>query len=235
VSTKLTFGFPRRHYRLIDSTNERARHLAAAGAPGGTVVTADEQTAGRGRQGRSWSAPAGKALLASVILRPLGERHVLLPLAVPVAVCEAAERLASVRCEIKWPNDVWIEGRKCAGILIETKPQDGWAVIGVGVNLSIERSEFPPELRDRATSLGAAATPSAALAVLCERLGDWVDAGAPAVLEAFRARDGLRGRQIHWSQGEGTADGVDENGNLIVVTADGERLGLGAGEVHLRP
>jgi BirA family transcriptional regulator, biotin operon repressor / biotin---[acetyl-CoA-carboxylase] ligase len=234
VRAKPTFGFPRRHYRLIDSTNERARRLAGAGAPGGTVVTADEQTAGRGRHGRSWSAPAGKALLASVIMRALGERHGLLPLAVPIAVCEAAERLASVRCKIKWPNDVWIEGRKCAGILIEAKPQEGWAVIGVGMNLTIERNEFPPELRGTATSLGAASTPSAALAELCGRLGDWLDADPQAVLEAFRARDALWGREIRWSQGEGTADGVDEMGNLIVVTADGERLRLGAGEVHLR-
>ena len=92
----MKFGLPRHHYRLIDSTNERARRLAAAGAPGGMVITAGEQSAGRGRQGRGWSAPAGKALLCSAILRPLTERHKLLPLAVPVAVCEAAEALAPV-------------------------------------------------------------------------------------------------------------------------------------------
>src|SRR3954453_10006644 len=102
------FGSPHRHFRLTDSTNDRARELAEAGAPHGTVVTASEQTAGRGRQGRSWTAPAGGALLYSAILRPLDERHLLLPLAAPVALCEAAEALADgVECGIKWPNDVW--------------------------------------------------------------------------------------------------------------------------------
>jgi BirA family biotin operon repressor/biotin-[acetyl-CoA-carboxylase] ligase len=148
------FGAPHRHFRVTDSTNARARELVEAGAAGGTVVTAAEQTAGRGRQGRSWTAPPGKALLYSAILRPLDERHLLLPLAVPLAVCEAAEELApEVECMVKWPNDVWVDGRKLAGVLIEAKPQDGWAVIGVGLNLSIAPSEFPPDLRETAVSL----------------------------------------------------------------------------------
>ena len=111
----VSFGHPRRHLRITDSTNERARVLVKAGAPSGTVVTAAEQTAGRGRSGRRWSAPAGSALLATAILRPLTERHRLLPLAVPLAVCEAIEGLAPVECAIKWPNDVWVEERKVAG------------------------------------------------------------------------------------------------------------------------
>jgi BirA family biotin operon repressor/biotin-[acetyl-CoA-carboxylase] ligase len=230
----VNLGLPRRHYRLTDSTNRRARDLAAAGAPGGTVVTAAEQTAGRGRQGRSWTAPSGAALLCSIVLRPLAERHKLLPLAVPVAVCEAAEALAPVQCQIKWPNDVWIEGHKCAGVLIEAKPQDGWAVIGVGVNLTIERGEFPVELRETATSLGGGATPDSALEALCDRLGGWLDTAPGEILDAFRARDALRGREVGWNDRTGTADGVDESGNLLVVTPGGERLSLGAGEVHLR-
>ena len=84
-------GRPRVHHRLTDSTNERAKELAAAGAPHGTLVTADEQSAGRGRQGRAWIAAPGSALLLSVVLRDLDERHALLPLATAVAVCEAAE------------------------------------------------------------------------------------------------------------------------------------------------
>jgi BirA family transcriptional regulator, biotin operon repressor / biotin---[acetyl-CoA-carboxylase] ligase len=230
----VTFGFPRRHYRLTDSTNERARELADGGAPAGTVVTAVEQSAGRGRHGRSWTAPAGKALLFSAVLRPLERRHRLLPLAVPLAVCEAAERLAEVDCAIKWPNDVWIEGRKCGGVLIEARPQDDWAVIGVGLNLSIEPAEFPAELRSTATSLGAGIEPEAALAPLCERLVPWVEAEPDTVLPAFRERDALRGRRIGWADGEGTAAGVDDDGNLVVLTAAGDRVSLGAGEVHLR-
>ena len=149
-----SFGTPHRHFRVTDSTNARARELVEAGAPGGTVVTADEQIAGRGRQGRTWTAPPGKALLHSAILRPLDERHLLLPLAVPLAVCATAEELQpGIECRIKWPNDVWVEGRKLAGVLIEAKPQDSWAVIGIGLNLSISPGEFPPDLRDTAISL----------------------------------------------------------------------------------
>ncbi len=150
----MIFGNPHRHFRRTDSTNARARELVEAGASHGTVVTADEQTAGRGRQGRSWTAPPGKALLYSAILHPLDERHLLLPLTVPLAVCEAAEQLEpDVECAIKWPNDIWLDGRKLAGVLIEAKPQDGWAVIGIGLNLSIAPNEFPPDLRETAVSI----------------------------------------------------------------------------------
>ena len=126
----MSFGEPHHHFERIDSTNTRARELAAEGASHGTVVTAGEQTAGRGRQGRTWTAPPGKALLYSAIVRPLDERHLMLPLAVPLAVCAAAEELATnpsigsrekakadtaaanpkpLRCMVKWPNDVLVD------------------------------------------------------------------------------------------------------------------------------
>jgi BirA family transcriptional regulator, biotin operon repressor / biotin---[acetyl-CoA-carboxylase] ligase len=229
------FGRPRHHHRLVDSTNERARELAGAGAPDGTVVTASEQTAGRGRQGRTWSAPAGKALLCSVLLRPIDERHRLLPLSVPLAVCEAAESLGAGACQVKWPNDVWFGGRKLAGILIEAKPPD-WAVIGIGLNLSIEAEEFPEELRATATSIGSRAGPDEALATVCEALGHWVEAPDDEVLAEFERRDALRGREIRWTgagEGSGLAEGVDERGNLLVRVASGETVAVGSGEVHL--
>jgi BirA family transcriptional regulator, biotin operon repressor / biotin---[acetyl-CoA-carboxylase] ligase len=226
-------GSPRVHHRVTDSTNERAKELAATGAPHGTLVTADEQTAGRGRQGRTWTAPPGKALLYSAIVRPLEERHVMLPLAVPLAVCEAAEELnPQLECKVKWPNDIHVEGRKLAGVLIEARPQDGWAVIGVGLNLTIEEEEFPPELQDTATSLREA-TIASALEILNQRLAHWLEAEADEVLTAWRARDALRGREVEWEGGSGVADGVDDRGYLVVVTADGSRVAVGAGEVHL--
>src|SRR4051794_19078620 len=104
----MPFGRPHLHLRSTESTNDRAGELAEAGAPAGTVVTAAEQTAGRGRRGRVWSAPAGAALLLSAILRPLELEHLLLPLAVPVAVCEAVERAGATGARVKWPNDVWL-------------------------------------------------------------------------------------------------------------------------------
>jgi BirA family biotin operon repressor/biotin-[acetyl-CoA-carboxylase] ligase len=230
----VTFGRPHRHFRVTDSTNSRARELAGAGAPGGTVVTAAEQTAGRGRRGRIWTAPAGSALLYSAIVRPLERRHALLPLAAALAACEAAECLESgVECRIKWPNDIWVAERKLAGILIEARPQDGWAVIGVGLNLAIAPEEFPPELRETATSLGSAPSAEAAREALDESLGAWVDATAEEILSGWATRDALRGREISWEGGSGVADGVSETGDLLVLVAGGDRVALGAGEVHL--
>jgi BirA family transcriptional regulator, biotin operon repressor / biotin---[acetyl-CoA-carboxylase] ligase len=234
------FGSPRRHYGVTDSTNERARDLAAAGAPSGTVVTAAEQTAGRGRHGRRWSASAGKALLCSAILAPLDERHRLLPLAVPLAVCDAVESLASHECRVKWPNDVWIAERKVAGVLIEARPPQ-WAVIGIGLNVAIVEDEFPDDLSWPATSVGQGATVAAALAAVCAALGRWVEAPAGEVLDAFRTRDALRGREVSWERaggeapsGSGIAEGIDADGNLLVRTEAGEVHALGAGEVHLQ-
>jgi BirA family transcriptional regulator, biotin operon repressor / biotin---[acetyl-CoA-carboxylase] ligase len=229
-------GSPRVHHRATDSTNERAKELALAGAPHGTLVTADEQSAGRGRQGRSWVAPPGSALLMSLLLRDLGHAQAHLPLAAALAVCDACERSASVRCAIKWPNDVWIDGRKLAGILIEGRPQDGWAVLGIGLNVSTGRDEFPEELRGRATSLAAEAggAPSREevrvnlLAALEQRLAEPPE----RIVAEWGERDALRGSQVRWQQGEGIARGIDHSGALIVETSSG-RVTLDAGEVHL--
>jgi len=252
----LTFGRPHHHYRLTDSTNARARELAEAGAPHGTVVTAEQQTAGRGRQGRSWTAPPGKALLYSAILRPLDERHLLLPLSVPLAVCEAAESLRpEIKCQIKWPNDVWLEERKLAGVLIEAKPHDGWAVIGVGLNLTVPPEEFPDDLKWPAISLfdsrvkdrgkprrslpavapeGLSPVRLTAKAALDDALRRWAVAPRDEILTAWRERDALKGREIAWEEGSGVADGIEDSGDLLVRGVGGERFVLGAGEVHLR-
>ncbi len=221
-------GSPRVHYRLTDSTNERAKQLAATGAAHGTLVTADEQSAGRGRQGRVWTAPPRSAVLMSVVLRNLDER---LPLAAAVAVCDALP----LRAEIKWPNDVWIQGRKAAGVLVEGRPQEGWAVLGIGLNVLVERDAFPPELREMATSLlieGATASVDEVLAALVERLDHWLSAPPSPVLDAWRSRDALKGGRVRWADGEGVASGIDDSGALLVETDDG-RVTLDAGEVHL--
>lgn len=220
-------GTPRVHWRSTDSTNERARELAVAGAPHGTLVTAGDQSAGRGRQGRVWSAPPGSALLMSVVLRDLRET---LPLAAAVAVCEA---LPAVDCRIKWPNDVQVGGRKLAGVLVEGRPQEGWAVLGVGVNVGVE--EFSGELASTATSLALEGLTTgneemlhSLLVCLDARLQD----DAPAVLAAWRERDALLGQRVRWRDGEGTAAGIDQGGALLVDTSGG-RVTLHAGEVHL--
>ena len=234
-----SFGEPHHHHELTDSTNLEAKALAEAGAASGTVVTASEQSAGRGRGDRVWTAPAGAALLYSAILRPLGLEHLLLPLAVPLAVCDACESLAPVDCRVKWPNDVWLEERKLAGVLIEARPPH-WAVIGVGVNVSIAEGQFPADLRRPAVSLGHGVEVDSLRAALDRALGEWVDAPAERVLEEFHRRDLLRGRAVGWEGGpdaggrSGLAEGVDERGNLLVRDAGGELHALGSGEVSLR-
>jgi len=219
-------GTPRVHHRLTDSTSERAKALAAAGTLHGTLVTADEQSAGRGRQGRVWSAPPRSAVLMSLVLRELDE---LLPLTAAVAVCEALP----VEAGVKWPNDVWIDRRKVAGILVEGRPQEGWAVLGIGLNVTTEA--FPPELAVTATSLrlaGADTTTEAVLGDLVTSLARWLDAPRDAVLAAWRSRDALKGERIWWSGGEGIADGIDDSGALLVQAGTGP-VTLDAGEVHL--
>jgi BirA family transcriptional regulator, biotin operon repressor / biotin---[acetyl-CoA-carboxylase] ligase len=228
-------GAPRLHLRVIDSTNTRAREMAAAGAPHGTVVTAAEQQAGRGRQGRTWSAPAGRALLSSTILR---DPPRLLPLLAGVAVAETVERVAPAvgPATVKWPNDVLVADRKVAGILVEGRPQEGWAVLGIGLNVALAPEDFPPELRETAATLALA--PGAietTLVTLLQRVAHWLTEPPAAVLDAFRIRDALTGRTIRWAAGEGVADGLDADGRLLVKTADGARVVLDAGEVHLGP
>jgi BirA family biotin operon repressor/biotin-[acetyl-CoA-carboxylase] ligase len=252
-----TLGRPRLHLRRTSSTNDRARALALAGAPHGTLVTAAEQTAGRGRQGRTWSAPPGSSLLMSLVLRrPISDRSPApLPLVAAAAVCDVAGEDARV----KWPNDVVIGApmRKLAGILVEGRPQEGWAVVGIGINVAVRVEDLPADVRATAASLRL--SPSAIeplLAQLLETLERRLTEPAEAVLSALRARDALAGRDVAWSEsagpqaaspdGEpgghaqarrierrGRAAGIDEQGRLVVEADDGLRVRLSAGEVHL--
>ena len=222
----MSIGSPRVHFRTVDSTNERARLLAAAGAPHGTLVTAAEQRAGRGRQGRAWSAPAGRALLCSLLVR---EPPRLLPLMAGVAVAATAGDEA----RLKWPNDVLVHGRKVAGILVEGRPRERWAVLGMGVNVAVSIDELPQELRAQAGTLGLSPQGIEGwLADLVERLAYWLQASEDEVLEAVRLRDALLDQPVSWAGGSGVGAGVDGDGRLVVATADG-RIALDSGEVHL--
>jgi BirA family biotin operon repressor/biotin-[acetyl-CoA-carboxylase] ligase len=219
-------GRPRLHLRTTTSTNDRARALAAAGAPHGTLVTADVQTAGRGRQGRTWVAPAGSSLLLSLVLREIDP---LIPLRAGLAIAD----LAGPAALVKWPNDVLVEGRKVAGVLVEARPQEGWAVLGIGVNAALDLAALEPELRETAGTLGRADL-GRALAELLEHLERRLAEPAGATLRALADRDALRDRAIAWAGGEGTGAGIDERGSLRVRLATGGETVLDAGEVHLR-
>ena len=239
-------GRPRLHLALTDSTNDRARALALAGAPHGTLVTASEQSAGRGRQGRTWAAPAGSSLLMSLVVRwePAAGAPGLLPLLAAVAACDAI----GPQPLIKWPNDIVLprgDGSlaKLAGILVEGRPQERWAIVGIGINVAVEPAALAPELREIAATLGrspAEVEPllEGLLAALERRLAQ----PAGELLSDWNARDALYGRRVRWGApgaaqagGEGRAKGVDGTGRLIVALDGGGQTTLEAGEVHLAP
>jgi BirA family transcriptional regulator, biotin operon repressor / biotin---[acetyl-CoA-carboxylase] ligase len=220
-------GRPRVHVREIGSTNDRARALAEAGAPHGTLVTAGRQTKGRGRQGRTWVGPPGRALLLSLVIRGY---DALLPLRAGLAVAD----LAGADALVKWPNDVVLDGRKVAGILAEARPQAGWAVLGIGVNVAVDPAALAVELRDLAGTLGR--RPDELEPALCEllvHLEPRLAEPAGAALDALRARDALRGRPLRWAGGAGTGAGIEATGGLRVRLPDGTVTVLEAGEVHL--
>jgi BirA family biotin operon repressor/biotin-[acetyl-CoA-carboxylase] ligase len=240
-----TLGHPRLHLRSTDSTNDRGRALAIAGAPHGTLVTASAQTAGRGRQGRRWAAPPDSALLMSLVLRGSPPPR-LLPLIAAVAVCDAVEHSQTgERAQIKWPNDVvFVRSSdapgehlaKLAGILTEGRPQEGWAVLGIGLNVAVRLEELPTELQATAATLGHSLeqiepTLACLLTALDRRLAEPTE----ALLEAYRARDALLGREIGWSGGSGRAEGIDGEGRFVVALRGGGHTTLDAGEVHLQP
>jgi BirA family biotin operon repressor/biotin-[acetyl-CoA-carboxylase] ligase len=224
----VTLGRPRLHLREATSTNLRARDLALAGAPHGTLVTTGLQTAGRGRQGRTWTAPAGRALLLSLVLR---ESDALTPLRAGLAVAD----LAGPAARVKWPNDVLVDARKVAGILVEGRPQEGWAVLGIGVNVAVSLDDLPEELRATAGTLGRSPREvEAALRELLERLELWLGEPAADALAALRERDALLDRPVAWAGGDGVGAGIGDAGALLVRRADGSVTALEAGEVHLR-
>jgi BirA family biotin operon repressor/biotin-[acetyl-CoA-carboxylase] ligase len=227
-----------------DSTNDRLKPLARAGAPEWSVVLADRQTGGRGREGRSWTSPAG-GLYMSVLLRPRFGSVGLLPLAAGVAVADAvAEWRVSAR--LKWPNDVLLDGRKLGGILAEAASEGAgveWVVLGIGVNVAVARDALPPELREQAVSLadassGRPAVPQVAAAVLAHLrvCYDRLRADPARIVEGWRARAvDWWGELVDVQTARGTLTGrmlgVDATGALLVGLEDGTRRIL-SGEVR---
>ena len=225
------------------STQDELRALAAAGEPAFTAVRADVQIAGRGRRGRRWEAPAGTALLVSILLRPVRPVHEIpvLSLAGGIAAVECA-RTFGADARLSWPNDVVCERRKLGGVLAELGP-DASVLLGVGMNLSSEAADLPAPDRLVPTSLlletGSAPSAAAALTALLEALRpltELFDLEGPAPIAA-RARplDALAGSdvQLRLASGatiEGTASGIADDGSLLVGVA-GDVRAYASGEV----
>jgi len=227
------------------STQDVARAEAEADAPDGTAVIAEEQTKGRGRFGRSWVSPSGANLYFTLIMRPEARRARSLGMVAPLAVAEAVEQVTGLSPRIKWPNDVIVEGRKLAGVLIETEVQGQslkYALVGPGVNVNFD-IEDTSEIAGIATSLkrelGRETSREELLAALLNRFETLYEGGASVdIVGQWRSRLETLGQQVKVTfrdqVEEGVAEDVDAQGNLILSRSDGSRVVVEAGEVTLR-
>lgn len=233
-------------FRRVASTMDAAWRLADAGAPGGVVVVAGRQTAGRGRFSRRWESGEGDCMLASVLLRPPLEAARLLSVTGALAAADAAERAAGVAVAFKWPNDALAGGKKLCGVLVETRAHtDGSAAsaLGVGLNVNLRPSDHP-SLAETATSLAAETgrefapeeIEHAFLAALRERYAQCLDAPQSLIAD-WSARLSTLGQEVSARTRDGAqrgvAEGVDGEGRLLLRLASGESRTLADGEVTL--
>ena len=234
-------------YRSLPSTNDLALRLTEIPVPEGTVVLADEQTAGRGRLGRRWASPRGGVWL-SVILRPelpAGEVP-LIGFAGASATAGAVREVTHLAARVKWPNDVLVDGKKTAGILAEAAPSLGWIVVGIGINANIPADALPPDTVHPATSLeaalGHAVDRKALIREMLRELERGYDLlksrGARAALRQWREMADTLGRQVRVETPggilEGIAQDIDETGALLVRTEGGRVRKVLAGDLRVR-
>ena len=240
------------YYDLIPSTNDLAKEMAKAHAPEGTVLVAAAQSAGRGRMGRSFYAPAGLGLYFSLILRPMCPPEQLLHLtcATAVAACDAVETLTGFRPQIKWTNDLVAKGKKLGGILTElsVSRKTGlveWAVIGIGINCCHQKNDFPTELQDMATSLlqitGNPFSPNHLAAYLTEsfyRMNEKLLSQRDAIIQSYCQDCMTVGKEIVLIRGDekryGLAMDIANDGGLVVRFQDGTTETVQSGEVSVR-
>jgi BirA family transcriptional regulator, biotin operon repressor / biotin---[acetyl-CoA-carboxylase] ligase len=238
--------FSLRHVARTDSTQNVARKAAIAGAPEGFCCMADEQTAGRGRQGRTWSAPAGSALLASILIRRSPTTTNGLPFAAGIAALDALDATVGVAAQLKWPNDIVLAGRKLGGILCEVEPRASTPVeqaVAVGLGVNLNEAGVPPAMGAISVSeVSSAPTPGELLRAWVEQLGRRLltleAQGLPALLETWRLRAAGLGERVRAvGQGEvvaGVATGIDDDGALLITTPSGVRRVIAA-DVHIAP
>jgi BirA family biotin operon repressor/biotin-[acetyl-CoA-carboxylase] ligase len=227
------------------STQDIARREAEDGVPEGTVVIAEEQTAGRGRFGRRWVSPAGLNLYLTIVLRPDIAQLRALSMAAPLGVCRAVETVTDVQPLVKWPNDVITGGKKLAGVLIESEMSGEnvrYALVGIGINVNYRVDD--PEISGIATSLiqqeNSPVSREKLLAVLMNEMESLYNTpiSGGEVHDRWKARLDTLGREVtvrfQGESYEGVAEDVDAYGNLLLRLADGRVLTLEAGEVSLR-
>jgi BirA family transcriptional regulator, biotin operon repressor / biotin---[acetyl-CoA-carboxylase] ligase len=220
--------------RLDVESCESTQALVDTSLPEGALVVSDHQTAGRGRLGRSWEAPPGKALLFSILLRPPPERNVPeLSLVAGIAVADALERTLDLSVQLKWPNDVMLRRRKVAGCLAEVR--DGVVVLGIGLNVNQTREELPENAGSLLTLTGRETDRETLLSALLQdleaRYSAWSEGGLDAVYEGLGPRDFLRGRRVSVNGTSGVATMVNREGRLEIQVGHGELVTVESGEV----
>lgn len=237
------------YFELIDSTNNYAKKLAAQGAPNGTIVLADAQTAGRGRSGRVFVSPGNMGIYLSVLLRPGCKPADLMHLtcATGVAACRAIENACGIQPKIKWTNDLVLEKRKLGGILTELSIDQAtglvdWVIVGIGINCCQKDADFPPEIRQIACSLGI--TPEDRGSVAAHLILQFYQMHADlfsekaAYMEDFRQLCITTGQKISLLRGDfvryGTALSVNDDGSLQVAFDDDTTQAVASGEVSIR-
>jgi BirA family biotin operon repressor/biotin-[acetyl-CoA-carboxylase] ligase len=236
------------YYSSIGSTNEVLKELAAQGAPEGTLVIADEQTGGKGRLGRKWLAPRSTSLLMSLLFRPdlpPGQAP-RLTMICSLAIAHAIEGLTGLPVGLKWPNDIFVRGKKAGGILTESGATGGrldYVVVGMGLNVNLAISALP-ELRGMATSLSQELGREVSRLELLWRILGGIEARYNSLRrgesphEEWAARLITLGREVQVATPDGVlagwAEGVDADGALILRTPDGQRERILAGDVTLR-
>ena len=235
-----------RVYETLDSTNQEAKRLLAAGEPCPMLLLAEEQTAGRGRRGRGFYSPAGEGLYMTLALQPRAalSQATLLTAAAAVAVAQAVEALTALACQIKWVNDVYLDGKKLCGILTEASGSfeaDALSSVCAGIGVNVRTRDFPEEFAGRACSLWPRAVSRNRLAaeIAVRLLNFAADLGARDFLEEYRRRSLVLGKAVTFTRDGGErralAVGIGENGELIVRYDDGREEALNAGEVRLLP
>lgn len=226
-------------WRVVDSTQDIAFRLAETGAADGSAVVAESQRAGRGRRGRTWCDEPGASLLCSILVRPrlLPAQWPLLSLVAGVAVARAIERAAGLASRLKWPNDVLVDGRKVAGILLESRLAPVPAVV-VGVGINVGQEGFSPGLAATATSIrlhtGCPVDREALLATLLEEFGVWrrrlEDEGFAPIRSAWKASSATLGTRVRVGDLTGCAVDLDATGALV-LDAGSRRYRVVAGDV----
>ncbi len=235
------FQGPWHAYSQIGSTNARLLELAKDGAPEGCVVSAETQTAGRGRCGRQWISPEGLGLYISVLLRPPSRVVHTLPLIGSLAVATTVEPWLNVSTRLRWPNDVHIDERKIAGVLAEYEPHSHGLVLGIGINVLGERSDWPEGATTLSTESSQSVTRIECARALLINLEleyeRWLTGGWAACAPAFRQRVSLVGEIISVTLAdsiiEGVMQGIDESGALLLRLDGGTLWTIHAGDVRL--